>query len=112
MTDWNEFDSGGSGNAGPFLQWTARGTQDGAVAAKRFYLREREGEKTDVTDKIKSGLILDIANIKTGWQESGGTIGVAPKWKFNDSLSNFTPSPGEEWKRGFQIPIALPNPTA
>jgi hypothetical protein len=107
MTNWDEFDSGGSGNAGPFLTWTARGTQDGVIPAQSFYLRDREGEKLDVTDKAKAGMVIDIANMATGWQESGGTQGVAPQWKYNQTITHFAPSPGEDWKRGFKVPIAF-----
>jgi hypothetical protein len=99
-----EIDTGSDGVGGPFLQWSARGTMDGSVPAKNFYIRDG-GDKTPY-DATK-GMVLDIAKMKTGWQKSEGIAGVAPEWKWNHSVSQMMQSPGEEWKKGFSIPVAI-----
>jgi hypothetical protein len=40
-----ELDTGSSGVGGPFLQWSARGTQDGSVPARSFYIRDGSDKK-------------------------------------------------------------------
>ena len=97
-------DTGSDGVGGPFLQWSARGTMDGSVPAKTFYIRDG-GDKTPY-DATK-GMVLDISKMKTGWQKSEGIAGVAPEWKWNYSVSQMMTSPGEEWKKGFSIPVAI-----
>ena len=97
------FDTGSNGVGGPFLQWSARGTQDGSVNPKSFYIRE--GSDKTPYDATK-GMVLDITKMKTGWQKSEGIAGVAPEWKWNPSVSQMMPSPGEDWKKGFSIPVA------
>jgi hypothetical protein len=77
---------------------------DGSVPAKTFYIRDG-GDKTPY-DATK-GMVLDIAKMKTGWQKSEGIAGVAPEWKWNHSVSQMMQSPGEEWKKGFSIPVAI-----
>ena len=99
-----ELDTGSSGVGGPFLQWSARGTQDGSVAARSFYIRDGSDKKPYDGSK---GMVLDIAKMKTGWQRSEGIAGVAPEWKWNHSVSQMMQSPGEEWKKGFSIPVAI-----
>lgn len=99
-----ELDTGSNGVGGPFLQWSARGTQDGSVPAKSFYIRDG-GDKTPY-DATK-GFVLDIAKMKTGWQRSEGIAGIAPEWHWNHSVSQMMQSPGEEWKKGFSIPVAI-----
>lgn len=96
-------DTGSSGVNGPFLQWSARGTQDGAVNAKSFYIRD--GSDKTPYDATK-GMVLDINNMKTGWQKSEGIAGVAPEWRWNVSVSQMAVQPGEEWKKGFSMPVA------
>lgn len=96
-------DTGSTGVGGPFLQWSARGTQDGAVPAKSFYIRD--GADKTPYDASK-GMVLDIEKMRTGWQKSEGIAGVAPEWKWNPSVSQMMQSPGEDWKKGFSIPVA------
>ena len=77
-------DLGSTGAAGPFLAWSAIGTRDGLVPARSFYIRDG-GNKTPYDgDK---GFVLDIDALKTGWQHSEGAVGVAPSWKWNESVS-------------------------
>ena len=96
-------DTGSTGVGGPFLQWSARGTQDGSVNAKSFYIRDG-GDK--IPYDATKGFVLDIERMKTGWQKSEGIAGVAPEWKWNPSVSQMMQSPGEDWKKGFSIPVA------
>jgi len=97
-------DTGSTGVGGPFLQWSARGTQDGAVPARSFYIRD--GSDKTPYDATK-GMVLDIEKMKTGWQHSEGIAGVAPEWRWNPSVSQMMASPGEDWKKGFSIPVAI-----
>ena len=99
-----QLDTGNSGGGGPFLQWSARGTQDGSVGPKSFYVRDG-GEK--VTYDATKGMVLDIEKMKTGWQKSDGIAGVAPEWRWNPAVTQMMMAPGDEWKRGFSIPVAI-----
>lgn len=95
-------DLGSSGGSGPFLAWSAIGTRDGSVPARSFYVRDG-GEKTP----FEGQFILDIDLLKTGWQHSEGAVGVAPSWKWNESVSQMMPKPGDDWKKGFSVPCAI-----
>lgn len=98
-------DTGGGGSTGPFIQWSARGTLDGVIDQKSFYLRDENG-KTPF-DGFKTGVVFDIDALRTGWQMSEGVQGVAPEWKFNTSPAHMMPQPGDGWKKGFSIPCAI-----
>mgnify|MGYP003666323281 CR=1 FL=1 len=112
-----EFDEGSNSSSdsaiGPFLNWHARETLDGALGSRTFSIRNEEGERIDVTAKMKKGVAFDIENsLRTGWCYSDGTPGQAPEWQWNDSPSRFnTPQPedrgGERWKKGFSVRVAL-----
>jgi len=95
-------DLGSTGAAGPFLAWSAIGTRDGAVPARSFYIRDG-GNKTP----FEGQMILDVDALKTGWQHSEGAVGVAPSWKWNESVSQMMAKPGEDWKKGFSVPCAI-----
>ena len=96
-------DTDSNGATGPFLAWSARGTQDGTVSARKFFIRD--GSIKTEYDAAK-GFVLDIETMKTGWQRSEGLAGVAPEWKWNASVSQMMPSPGEDYKKGFSIRCA------
>jgi len=100
-----EIDTGNSVSNGPWLQWSARGTQDGSISPKSFYLREGS-DKTPFAG-FNTGVVLDIEKMKTGWQRSEGVIGQAPDWKWNATVSHMQPKPGEDFKNGFSIPCAI-----
>lgn len=100
-----DMDSGSTGAEGPWISWSARGTQDGEIPAKSFYLRD-EGEKSEL-DAFKSGVVMDIDNMKTGWQHSEGVVGQAPDWKWNQSIKVMMPAPSDEYKKGFEIRCAI-----
>lgn len=98
-------DPGNTGADGPFLSWSARGTLDGAVPPKAFFLRD--GATKTPFAGFETGVVLDIDSLKTGWQMSEGTPGVAPTWKWNPSPSQMLPAPGEDYKRGFSVRCAI-----
>ena len=61
-----EIDLGNTGSdINEFLQWSARGTQDGAVRARSFYLREGT-VKTELPEAQTKGFVLDLDSLKTG----------------------------------------------
>lgn len=99
-------DAGPQGGEGPWLVWTPRGTQDGEIGGKTFYVRHGDGSKVETAAPAK-GMVLDLSSLKTGWQESSGMKGVAPKWQWGASPSALPPKPGDDWKKGFSIKVAL-----
>jgi len=110
-----EFDDGSSSSTdsvtGPFINWHARETRDGAISSRSFSIRDEDGERTDVTSKFRNGVIFDLQSLVTGWCWADGTVGQAPLWEFNESPARFNPQPedrgDEPWKKGFQIRLGL-----
>ena len=101
-----QIDLGNSGSdVNAFLQWSARGTQDGAIRAKQFYIRDGAA-KEEYAGAQTSGFILDLDSLKTGWQKSEGIAGVAPEWKWNPSLNQMMPKPADDWKKGMSVKVA------
>lgn len=101
-----DIDTGSNGGSeGPWLAWSARGTLDGQIDPKSFYLRDENGKTA--FDGFKTGVVLDIQNMKTGWQRSEGIAGQAPDWRWNPSLSQMQPQPGDDYKKGFSIRCAI-----
>lgn len=98
-------DTGSQGSEGPWLAWSARGTQDGAIPPKTFMLRDENGKSPFAA--FDRGVVFDIHNMKTGWQRSDGVVGQAPDWKWNASVSDMMPQPGDDYKKGFSIPCAI-----
>ena len=98
-------DTGSDGASGPFFQWSARGSQDGQVSARTFYIRDGS-QKTNFDAETKP-IILDIEGMKTGWQKSEGIAGVAPEWKWNASVNQMMPQPSEDFKKGFSMRVAI-----
>lgn len=106
MNAFSNFDSGNSGSEGPWIAWSARGTLDGTIPQKSFYLRDGS-DKTLFEGFSNAGVVLDIHGMKTGWQRSEGVAGQAPDWKWNPSISSFQPQPGDDYKKGFSIKCAI-----
>lgn len=104
MNAFSNFDQGSSGSEGPWLAWSARGAQDGSVPPKSFYLRDTAGREPFDMSK---GIILDLDTAKTGWCYSSGVAGQAPIWKWNPSISKFEQRPDEDYKKGFQMRVAI-----
>lgn len=105
MSLYDDFDVGGSGSEGPWIAWSARGTLDGQIEPKSFLLRDQNGKTR--FDGFAQGVVLDTANMKTGWQRSEGIAGQAPDWKWNASTVRFEPSPGDDYKRGLSVRCAI-----
>jgi hypothetical protein len=99
-----EIDLANDNISGPFFQWSANGTKDRVISAATFYIRDG-GDKTPVD--VEKGLVLDLATLKTGWCRSDGVAGVPPEWKWNPSPSQMMASPGEGWKKGISIRVAI-----
>jgi len=106
MNALSNFDAGASGSEGPWLQWSARGTLDGSIQAKSFFIRDSEG-KAAFDGFTGSGVILDIEKMQTGWCYSDGVAGQAPDWKMNADISQMMPSPGDDYKKGFKMRCAI-----
>lgn len=110
MNAFSNFDAGGGGGSeGPWLQWSARGTQDGEIPAKSFFIRDADGKKK-FDGFSGAGVVLDIDTMKTGWCYSDGAPGTAPDWKMNATLSSFLddPSSGDrQYKKGFKVRCAI-----
>lgn len=86
-----------------FMQWSARGTQDGNIAPGNFYISDN-GEKHTMESIKKDGVVLDIYNMKTGWNKWEGTQNL---WEWNDNLVDWKASPGEDYKKGLQIEVCV-----
>jgi len=99
------FDAGNTGSEGPWIAWSARGTQDGSIPPKSFMLRDENG-KTPFS-QFDQGVVLDIHKMKTGWQKSEGVVGVAPEWKWNANIGRMEPQPGDDYKKGFSMRCAI-----
>lgn len=105
-----ELDKGSEGSTGPWLVWAAQETKDGKIPGRTFYVREGTGEnavKTPLPSIKEGGVVLDIHALKTGWQYGTGVKGQAPQWKFGESPAKLPERPGEDWKKGFSMPVAV-----
>ena len=103
-----EFDSGGGGESGPYISWHSNGRKDGEAEAKTFSMKDGD-ERSDITSKFEKGVVLDIDKMKTGWALFGlnGT-----EWQWNQSVAMFAPKPGDDWKKGVSIPVAVGKDTS
>lgn len=99
------FDTGSTGADGPFINWSARGTQDRAIDPESFYLRD--GDQKMPLEAFATGVVIDIYALKTGWQRSDGIVGQAPEWRWNASPARMEPQPGDDWKKGFEARCAI-----
>lgn len=102
-----EIDLGNTGSdTNTFLGWSARGTQDGSIRARQFFLREGAA-KDEYAEAQMNGFVLDLDSLKTGWQKSEGLAGVAPEWKWNTTVNQMMPKPGDDWKKGISVKCAI-----
>jgi hypothetical protein len=109
MNAFSNFDAGGGGSEGPWLQWSARGTLDGVIPAKSFFIRDADGKQV-FGGFTGGGVVLDIDKMQTGWCHSDGVAGQAPDWKMNRTISEFATDPstdGKDYKKGFKIRCAI-----
>lgn len=98
-----KIDTGNTGSEGPWIAWSARGTLDGSIPAKTFFLRDGDGKKPI---DLSRGVVLDLDTLKTGWQRSEGVVGQAPDWKWNASPEHMMAQPGDDYKKGFSVRVA------
>ena len=107
------FNSGGGGFAGPFLNWTMEGSMGKGFPPQTFYLNDKDeqGNKTTeiVTPIMQQGVCMDFDNIATGWeQKDTGGPGVSPTRKWNQTGSTtYMERPGEDWVECFALPCVL-----
>tara|TARA_R100001594_G_scaffold73079_1_gene107650 strand:- start:153 stop:722 length:570 start_codon:yes stop_codon:yes gene_type:complete len=97
-----EIDAGNEGGGGgPFINWHVQENDEGTAAAKTFSLKDGD-DRTDITDRFKKGVILDVENLKTGWGQYG------MPWEWNDTIAHMKKRPdGDGWKKGFSMMVAL-----
>ena len=89
-----------------YMSWSARGTQDGDIPAKNFFIKTGDGTK-QVVNAIKKGgkgVIMDIHNMRTGWQRFGDG---GSEWVYNDTLKQWKPKPGDDYKQGLSVSCAI-----
>jgi hypothetical protein len=102
MVDYSTtFDDGGR-DAGPWIQFHAALTRDG-IPGGAWSLRDSAGRREI---DLARGICFDWPNARTGWIEAGGKPGVAPRKVWNATRSRFEKSPGPDFRRGFQVPVA------
>jgi hypothetical protein len=91
------FMSSSSGEGGDFKVYVSYNAKAG-----RWYTKEDKPDAAqfEVTDMTA---VFDMDNLQTGWFLFAP--GVAPVKTFDPSLSQAAPSPGEGFKRGFQIDV-------
>ena len=77
------------GSYDPYIKWNGK--------AGRFFIRENDDDKEVVPDQF----ILDFENIKTGWMYFAA--GQAPERVWDASLTQPSPRPSENHKRGFSV---------
>lgn len=84
--------SGGGGDFIPYVKYNAK--------AGRFYTKkdEPDAQEFEVSDMTA---IFDLDNLQTGWFLFAA--GQAPSKIMDPSLSEMSPSPGDGYKRGFQL---------
>lgn len=87
--------------SGPFLNWKAQ--------RKVFDLRKSKDDISEFAGFANGGVILDIENIKVGWQYTSGIPGQAPDWKWWPAPNQRTEKPNDEYKWGISIPCAIGN---
>ena len=70
--------------------------------AGRFYTKEDKPEATEY-EVVNFTAVFDMDNLKTGWFLFAP--GVAPVKNMDPSLTQAMPSPGEGFKRGFELDV-------
>jgi hypothetical protein len=106
MTNYADFDDGGSAAEGPFLAWHPHPSRDGQIPAFVWTLRDRDAQRT-ITAAPMTAMLLDIPSLRTGWEYSNGMAGVAPQRRWNASIIKFEPRPGDDWKRLHSVMVAF-----
>ena len=105
--NFNDSSSSSDSLVDGYMSWSAKGTEDGSVPAKNFFVKSGSGDKVVVT-AIKEkgdGVIMDIYNMKTGWQRffPDGSV----EWVYNDDLKDWKPRPSDEHKQGISVDCVI-----
>lgn len=105
--NFNDSSSSGDSLVDGYMSWSAKGTEDGSVPAKNFFVKSGSGDKVVVT-AIKEkgdGVIMDIYNMKTGWQRffPDGSV----EWVYNNDLKDWKPRPSDEHKQGISVDCVI-----
>lgn len=105
--NFNDSSSSGDSIVDGYMSWSAKGTEDGSVPAKNFFVKTGTGDKNVVT-AIKDkgdGVIMDIYNMKTGWQRffPDGSV----EWVYNEDLKDWKARPSDEHKQGISVTCAI-----
>ena len=87
-----------------WMSWSARGTQDGSVEAKNFFIKTSDGEKVVCKAIKEKGVVFDLVNMSTGWQQFSDN---GSDWVWNEDLKSWQTKPGDDYKKGLSIPIAI-----
>ncbi len=87
-----------------YISWSANGTLDGKIKPRRFYAN-KEGEKTDLQDAFKKGVVFDIWDMKIGYMRSNSA--GAPDKIWGPSLVRPLPAPSKEHKRAFHVNVQI-----
>lgn len=86
--------SSGGGDFKVFVKYNAK--------AGRFYTKEDKPESEEY-EVVNLTAVFDMENLKTGWFLFAP--GVAPVKQFDPSLDQASASPGEGFKRGFELDL-------
>jgi DNA-directed RNA polymerase subunit K/omega len=105
--NFNDSSSSSDSLVDGYMSWSAKGTEDGSVPAKNFFVKSGSGDKVVVT-AIKEkgdGVVMDIYNMKTGWQRffPDGSV----EWVYNDDLKDWKSRPSEEHKQGISVDCVI-----
>lgn len=86
--------SSGGGDFKVYVKYNAK--------AGRFYTREDKPEAEDY-EVVNMTAVFDMENLKTGWFLFAP--GVAPVKQINEDFMTWGPSPGGDFKQGFELDI-------
>ena len=68
---------------------------------QQVFFTNLSGQPKEVCD-VSQGMVIDTTELRTGWQ-----CGETNKWQFNPSYSKMQPRPGDTWKKGLSVPVAI-----
>jgi hypothetical protein len=93
----------GTTEEGPFLTWYAAGSKDGTIPAGTFAIREN---RVATAISLATGIVFDWPGSRTGWMQSTGAAGVAPRKQWNASRTSMERQPADDWKKAFRVQLA------
>jgi hypothetical protein len=95
-----------------YINWHAQGSADKGIPPATFSARASgSGQPPLPCPQLATGVIWDIENIETGWQN--WPKGGAKEYRANPAPQNPLPYPGAGFSENIRIPMAIdPNTTA